>query len=792
MDMKSMNISMLADLGKSGLTGEDAQVAGIVPVDAALLRKRLGISDAPDCYQIPYSDLSGKPVLDSGIPFSRYRVLDQAWKGGKQRYITQPGLVSGGAHTYVPVGLEALLRSRKHRFICVTEGEKKALAAVKHGIPCVALPGVTMWHDIMHNNFAKEDAIEAGAHPADVQEDFRLSPDTPVQPELLDVLRQAVEICPTIGIIAVLFDSDGSTLTQKETFIKIKGNLVPLGGIDWKPFFNESTKETLYCANPAVTRMNKLLAAALRKQIDRKIVIASSFCAFNQKDDGDWQKQGLDDWLVNSDPKELVYNAILKDNNRALLLSDLIKDWPIFGGHVDPDWLGAKDIAPELAFSQLLDPHDVGEQDGLLYAWKGTHWELLAQDEARKAAYALFAQFYPKSAKDLVLVSAAKTAVSNPDLFTVPKIGKDTTLVPCQDCTLHISNAGEIDVKDSVREDGLRYVIRAGWADRNLPRPMFDKFIKEVLPDPDVRRLVQQYIGYTLVPHTRFQVAQWWFGKGSNGKGVLAAIVAALHQCVAPASLDNLKKFGAETLIGASLITVDETPKRIDEQPLKSAISADSPILVDRKHEKALHIYLAAKWLLRGNEAPSISDASDGFWRRLHIIPFVAQFLGTDVIPDLAERIIAEELAGVLGWAIEGLVDLLQAGHFDVPEACQIAKREMKLATDSVAGFLDDREHHVAEKATASKQVVYDAYAAWSRQSGLLPVGAPRFWQRIKDLVPGFVEDRIRDETGKQYRACNVVLAGAPVEEIEQRRAGIHAIPPLPSPKTGGAFPVPF
>ncbi len=72
MDMNTLKSSMLADLVKSGLTGEDAQAAGIVPMDAALLRKRMGISDAPDCYQIPYFDLLGKPMLDSGVPFSRY------------------------------------------------------------------------------------------------------------------------------------------------------------------------------------------------------------------------------------------------------------------------------------------------------------------------------------------------------------------------------------------------------------------------------------------------------------------------------------------------------------------------------------------------------------------------------------------------------------------------------------------------------------------------------------------------------------------------------------------------
>jgi putative DNA primase/helicase len=128
--------------------------------------------------------------------------------------------------------------------------------------------------------------------------------------------------------------------------------------------------------------------------------------------------------------------------------------------------------------------------------------------------------------------------------------------------------------------------------------------------------LVQQYVGYTLIGDTRFQVAQWWFGSGANGKGFLARIVAALHRKVAAASIDDLGGFGSENLIDASLITVDETPKRVDEQRLKTAISGDD-LPINRKYLQPVTVKLRGKWLLRGNDKPALSDQTDGVWRRL-------------------------------------------------------------------------------------------------------------------------------------------------------------------------------
>lgn len=83
-----------------------------------------------DGYVLPYFDITGKP-----IPFYRVKLFDQ-----KVKYLQ---LADSPNHIYFPPGFANALVGAT--YIVVTEGEKKAACAVKHGIPCVALSGVDSW-----------------------------------------------------------------------------------------------------------------------------------------------------------------------------------------------------------------------------------------------------------------------------------------------------------------------------------------------------------------------------------------------------------------------------------------------------------------------------------------------------------------------------------------------------------------------------------------------------------------------------------------------------------------------
>lgn len=121
---------MSEDLINSGLTVQDIKARSVGTAE----RASANIPSGVDGYVIPYYALDGRP-----LPFYRVRLYDHDPK--YKQILNSPN------HVYFPPKLHELLTNKKHKYILLTEGEKKAAAAVKAGFPCVALSGVDSWRN---------------------------------------------------------------------------------------------------------------------------------------------------------------------------------------------------------------------------------------------------------------------------------------------------------------------------------------------------------------------------------------------------------------------------------------------------------------------------------------------------------------------------------------------------------------------------------------------------------------------------------------------------------------------
>jgi putative DNA primase/helicase len=91
---------------------------------------------------------------------------------------------------------------------------------------------------------------------------------------------------------------------------------------------------------------------------------------------------------------------------------------------------------------------------------------------------------------------------------------------------------------------------------------------------------------------------------------------------------------------------------------------------------------------IHANHLPRIEGTDDGIWRRVLLIPFDVQIPEDERDPHLAERIVADESAGVLNWMISGLADYLESG-LRIPEAVKMATKGYRNDSDTVAAFID-------------------------------------------------------------------------------------------------------
>ena len=411
---------------------------------------------------------------------------------------------------------------------------------------------------------------------------------------------------------------------------------------------------------------------------------------------------------------------------------------------------------------------NLASRDKVLFRWNGSFWEAQDAEKEESKAFSWLKQNYEDKATPRLATSCVAAAVMG--ARPLPVGDSQNVVLPLKNGYLLIDGAsGELELTDPTKEAGLTYLINANF-DPVADAPLFNKFLEEVLPDPETREWVQEYMGYTLLNDCRFQTAVFLVGSGANGKTTLAEIVAALHRSVVSMQLNALSGFKLSPLLDASLVVVDETPSRIDEQALKSLVSGGL-CQVDRKYRDPISFHPSAKWVILGNAVPAISDQSHGFWRRMPIVPFTRQFDPDEQDPTLVNKITTNEMSGVLNWAVAGLVRLVRRGQFP-PQSEEMLKAQgegQKESNSVLAWWRDDRAE-IDPAFETPRQAVYSDYKTWCNDNGMSPLGVERFWNRLKQLAgQEAVEATVRKIDGQAVRVVPVRLLVDPTRSTQKK-----------------------
>ena len=388
-----------------------------------------------------------------------------------------------------------------------------------------------------------------------------------------------------------------------------------------------------------------------------------------------------------------------------------------------------------------------------LYRWTGTFWQLLDEQAAKRDAYQWLVRHDRDHASDVCATAAVRAARLWVDALPVPT---DDVIVPCRNGYVVLAHQQPVLTPAEPRF-GLQYVLNCDYHPEATAR-RFERFLQEVLPDTAVRGRVQEYIGYTLMSDTRFQMAQFWLGSGANGKGVLANLVQSLHGRAVATRLDELDGFKRAALLGASLIYCDEAPRgRFDESLAKSLIAGEL-VSIDRKFLPQVDTRILGKWLVLGNHPPVITDPSEGFWRRWDFVPFACTIPLEKRDPLLFQTIRDAELSGVLNWALQGLQRLLERGRFDpvLPPAMRLKRQEVKTEANPVMAWFEECDIAFGTGLETPKDAVYAHFRGWSERNGVPVLTAKSFWERLRQL--GDVADGRKRRNGGQIRVCNVEL----------------------------------
>lgn len=207
---------------------------------------------------------------------------------------------------------------------------------------------------------------------------------------------------------------------------------------------------------------------------------------------------------------------------------------------------------------------------------------------------------------------------------------------------------------------------------------LWDKYLVETTcGDYALEELLQMFAGYCLMKHDqqkqKFLIC---YGETRTGKGVFSGILSRLlgndNVSAVPLARFAEPHFLAGTY-GKMLNICDETDKHLEKQ-IESQLktyTGGGKVTFKEIYKGPRDEYPTAKIIVTTNHLPAFKDTSDAMWRRILICPFNNEVAEKDVIGDLVEQIVANEMPGVLRWALDGARKVVKQGDIKNPVASE-------------------------------------------------------------------------------------------------------------------------
>jgi P4 family phage/plasmid primase-like protien len=273
----------------------------------------------------------------------------------------------------------------------------------------------------------------------------------------------------------------------------------------------------------------------------------------------------------------------------------------------------------------------------------------------------------------------------------------------------------------------------------------FHDYLERVQPDPDNAEAICKMLGILMADTTRYEVFWQLFGKGSNGKTVLLDIIKAMvGKCnLSYVPLANLiQRFGPWPLADSKVNICGELATDVGrgqlyqiEGEFKNAVSGGE-IEYEQKNKDKYFATCRSRFIMATNSLPTFVDKSDGIWRRLRVIPFKEQIPDAEKDINLAAKIVASEMPGILAWALDGLAMVIKQGVVTDSKEGEKIKDEHRAGCDHEQQFLAQHYKHGGEMSRVKAKDMYEKYREWMVENGYKPLGAGKFYGRVTDIFP--------------------------------------------------------
>ena len=279
---------------------------------------------------------------------------------------------------------------------------------------------------------------------------------------------------------------------------------------------------------------------------------------------------------------------------------------------------------------------------------------------------------------------------------TMTKIRKpleSANLVPVQNGILDLKNK-------QLRPFDPKYIITSKIATAYNPPKFtpkdregktFDDWLSSIAcGDSELITLFWQIILEAINPNYTRNKFAIFYGDGNNGKGTFQRLLINLIgesnvSALKPAQFSD--KHNLETLVGKVCNIGDEAPNEYLKNPsdLMSITSGDT-VLVNPKGRPAFEATFKLFNIFSGNYIPNGGNKTNGWYRRIMIVPFNADFNGQIEKPWIKNEFLADK--DVLEYVLYKAVNQEPFTHFIEPKAVKDLLEQYQEDNDYLLDFL--------------------------------------------------------------------------------------------------------
>jgi putative DNA primase/helicase len=292
--------------------------------------------------------------------------------------------------------------------------------------------------------------------------------------------------------------------------------------------------------------------------------------------------------------------------------------------------------------------------------------------------------------------------------------------------------------------------------DENAKSDTLENFIKSVSDeDSQIEKLIYQVIAYCIYKKNFLEKTIFFYStgvknkNGSNGKSTLLQLI---QNFIGSRNTTSIKfkdlghEFKPARLMG-KMVNIDDDMDNtfIRDTGNYKSIATGHRINVNPKGKQDFEFKPHNKLLFAGNNIPPASDKSDGFYRRMVIVPMKRTFgegyyekeLGLDEKlnqPDV--------LSALLNKCLAHLPELLKTGEFTKVDEADELVQNYKYENEPVRHFLDmEGERPIHPVDGRAREVAYEIYRQWAKRYGYEVMKVHSFTKELIRL--GYTVERV-------------------------------------------------